>query len=343
QAEIYRPLLENDPPAFLTKDRVDNPWDDVPDFEDYNRIPFRKIVRALTNLARARETGTKPTSQGILVLGEAGTGKTHLLMRVARKVSGTNHILFVPKPNNEDAVAQHIWANMVLSLAKSSPTGGSHRSQLDDLLAHVFTDVLVPEFEQDIRDGKDADLKQRWVKSLCEDPYNLFRMLGEGEQKQGNMDKIRRRTLRYLQHKHPEVDQRIAHVLITYCFVVREDRKRVLLTWLAGQDLDEAEAKGLGLESSWVKIDETSADVSTQQQREDQALRAIRTIGILSTHYQPLILAFDQLEGLRDHERLSQRWGDTVREIFTMTPNLMVVTCIFPSLWESWFSQTLGS
>jgi hypothetical protein len=338
QAEKYRPLLEDDPPPFL--DRVNTPWDHVPDLAEYNQDAYRKIVRALKALARTKGGGDDSNSQGILVLGEAGTGKTHLLMRVARNLSDTNHVLFVRKPNNEDAVAQHVWANMVSSLTRSLPASGSKRSQLDDLLAHVFTAVLIPGFELDIQEGKD-DLKRRWVEDLKADPYNLFKMLGEGEQRQSNMDKIRRRTLRHLMHKHPDVDQRIAHVLITYCFVAREDRKRVLLTWLSGQDVDQAEAKDLGLDTSWVKIDETSADVGTQQQREEQALRAIRTIGILSTYYQPLILAFDQLEGLRDQERLSHRWGDTVREIFTMTPNLLVVTCIFPSLWESWFNRAL--
>jgi hypothetical protein len=155
------------------------------------------------------------------------------------------------------------------------------------------------------------------------------------------MEKIRRLTLRFLQTTHPEVDQTIARVLITYCFVSREDRKRVLLTWLSGQDVDENEAKDLGLPQSWVTVDDTSTDTSTQQQREEQALRAIQSIGVLSTYYQPLILAFDQLEGLRDQHRLTQRWGDTVREIFTMTPNFLVLTCIFPSLWESWFSEEL--
>ena len=204
---------------------------------------------------------------------------------------------------------------------------------------HVFKAVLVPVFEQDIQDGKDAEQKQRWVDRLRSDPYNLFNMLGEGERRQDNMEKIRRRTLRFLQTTHPDVDQKIAHVLITYCFVSREDRKRVLLTWLSGQDVDEAEAKDLALPATWVNIDEKSSETSVQQQREEQALRAIRTIGILSTYYQPLILAFDQLEGLRDQERLTTRWGDTVREIFTMTPNFLIVTCIFPSLWESWFKK----
>lgn len=335
----YRPLLEKDPPAFL--DRVNTPWDHVPDFQEYNQHAYKRIVRALQQVSQKGTSATDSNSRGILVLGEAGTGKTHLLMRVARNLSKSNHILFVRKPNNEDAVAQHIWANVVSSLTRFLPTSGTQRSQLDDLLANVFSHVLIPEFERDISEGTDAEQRQRWVSRLRSDPYNLFNMLGEGERRQDNMEKIRKRTLRFLQFNHPDVDQKIAHVLITYCFVAREDRKRVLLTWLSGQDVDETEAKDLGLPASWVTVDETSSDVSTQQQREEQALRAIRTIGILSTYYQPLILSFDQLEGLRDQSRLTHRWGDTVREIFTMTPNFLIVTCIFPSLWESWFSQVL--
>lgn len=335
----YRTILENDPPAFF--DRVNTPWDQVPDLEDYNRTAYLRIVRALKDLARSSTDQTGSNSQGVLILGEAGTGKTHLLMRVARNLAETNHILFIRKPNNEEAVAQHIWANVVSSLARTIPTKTSLRSQLDDLLAHVFSKVLIPEFEQDIREDKDSDQKRRWVTRLQEDPYNLFNMLGEGEKRQDNLDRIRKRTLKYLQFNHPDVDQTIARVLITYCFVVREDRKRVLLTWLAGQDVDETEARDLGLPPSWVTLDETSGDASTQQQREEQALRAIRTVGILSTYYQPLILAFDQLEGLREQPRLTHKWGDAVREIFTMAPNFLVITCIFPSLWETWFSPTL--
>lgn len=337
--ERYRQLLLNDPPLFL--DRVNTPWDQVPDVKEYNQHAYNRIVRALGQLSRSQSQQEEPNSQGMLILGEAGTGKTHLLMRVARNLSGTNHILFVRKPNNEEAVFQHIWANIVSSLARYLPDSGTQRNQLDDLLAHVFSKVLIPELEQDIREDKDAEQKQRWVSRLTADPFNLFSMLGEGEQRQANMERIRRRTLRYLQDKHPNVDQKIAHVLITYCFVVTEDRKRLLLSWLSGQDIDEIEAKAVGLPTSWVNLDHTSTDVAIQQQREEQALRAITTIGVLSTYYQPLILAFDQLEGLRDHRRLTERWGDAVREIFTTTPNFLVVTCIFPSLWKSWFGPEL--
>ncbi len=338
QSNQYRPLLEEDPPKFT--DRVDTPWDDVPDLPSYNDAAYRRIVRSLKQISQDHsQEGAK--SRGILVLGEAGTGKTHLLMRVAKNLSGTNHILFVRKPNNEDAVAQHVWSNIVNSLARTVPTSGKPRSQLDDLLAHVFSNVLIPGFERDVQDGTDVEQRQRWIKSLRSNPYNLFEMLGEGEKRSSNVRIIRKRTLQYLQVTHPDVDQLIARVLITYCFVSREDRKRMLLSWLSGQDIDSEEADQMRLPPSWVSITEESSDVSVQKQREDQALRAIRTIGTLSTHYQPLILAFDQLEGLRDEKRLTRALGDILREIFTMTPNLLVLTCIFPSLWNSWFQPVL--
>jgi hypothetical protein len=339
----YRILLEKDPPEFV--DRVNSPWDQVPDCSMYNASAYRRIVRDLNRLTKENESDrvsnipSGTSSRGVLVLGEAGTGKTHLLMRVAKKLSETNHILFVRKPNNEEAVARHIWANIVNSLSRILPN--SEHSQLDDLLAHVFTAVLIQIFQQDIAEGVNVEVRKRWVNLLNANPFNLFSMLGEGEKRIENMKALRNHTLRYLQTHHPDVDQRITHALITYCFVVTPLRKRLLLTWLSGQDIDENEAQIIGLPATWVEIDDISTDTSAQQQTEEQALRAIRTIGILSTYYQPLILTFDQLEGLRGEERLTQRWGDVVREIFTMTPNLLIITCIFPSLWESWFTQIL--
>ena len=333
----FRPVLDQDPPRFI--DRVDTPWSDVPDLPAYNQRQYRRLERSLRQLTQ--NDSSNPSSQGVLVLGEAGTGKTHLLMRVASKLSHRNHILFVRKPNNEETVAHHVWANIVSSLTHRVPTSGTERSQLDDLLAHVFSRVLISNFKEDLAKGVQVDQRQRWITDLEGNPFNIFSMLGSGERRNKNLGSLRNRTLRYLLLHYPGVDQRIAHVLITYCFTVQEDRKRMLLTWLTGQDIDESDAEFLGLPPSWTDSEEGVTDTSLQQQREEQSLRAIRTVGILSTLYQPLILAFDQLEGLRGEERLTQRWGDVIREIFTMTPNMLVVTCIFPSLWETWFKPNL--
>ena len=331
----FRPILEDDPPQFL--DRVNTPWETVPDLPAYNQTAYNRINRALKAVVDAR--GAAGGTQGILVLGEPGAGKTHLLMRVAQTLSKKNHVLFVNRPTNRHSIAQHIWSSIVTSLAQTLPAGNG-RSQLDDLLAHVFRDIIVPELEKDVRDGKDAVKKRGWVNSLNKDAYTLFTRLGEDEQRQNNYKFIRTRTLKYLRTHHPDIDHQIGDVLIRYCFV-SDDRKTLLLNWLAGQDLDEAEAKNLGVPSTWADYEKAADDDDVRGLREQRALRAITTIATLSTHYQPLILAFDQLEGLRGDEAMTLAWGDTVREIFTRAPNMLVVTCIFPSLWENWF-QTLA-
>ncbi len=135
----FRSILESDPPSFF--DRVNTPWDQVPDLEDYNKHAYLRIVRALKDLARSKSQQTGSNTQGVLILGEAGTGKTHLLMRVAKNLSETNHILFIRKPNNEEAVAQHIWANVVSSLARKLPT-----KTVNEANSTIFWHMSSPKF-----------------------------------------------------------------------------------------------------------------------------------------------------------------------------------------------------
>ncbi len=96
-------------------------------------------------------------------------------------------------------------------------------------------------------------------------------MLGNGEQRRKNMILIRRRTLSFLKQKQAEVDQTIAHVLITYCLVSDSNRKRLLLEWLRGTEIENEKAKELGLpKSTWeVVTDETARDAAIQQAREN--------------------------------------------------------------------------
>lgn len=333
----YRELLEEDPPLFV--DRVNTPWETLPHLPEYNAKAYRLIRRRLKGMRKQLEQKMPAQSHGLLILGEAGTGKTHLLMSVALDFARENHIMFIRKPNNEDAVALHIWNNMVESLTK--PVPGGEQTQLDALLSHVFSDIIVRLLKEDIAQNKDVEKKQPWVERLEEAPANIFTLLGRGETRNQKMGYLRRLTLGYLREYHPEVDQTIARTLITYCLLASDFHKRTLLTWLQGQQVEEGAANQLGISESWIKLEQLSSNASLRQQREEQALRAIRTIGVLSTYYHPLVLAFDQLEGLRDESILTRRWGDAVREIFTMTPNLLVITCIFPNLWKTWFADSL--
>ena len=187
------------------------------------------------------------------------------------------------------------------------------------------------------RSVRDADKKRRWVEKLRADPHNLFTMLGGGEQRQKNLDYIRTRTLSAVKAAHAKVDPAIARALITYCLVASDADRHHLRTWLHGVELDAAVATRLGLPALLAPLDLSADDRQVGRRREEQALRAIVSVATLSTHHQPLLLAFDQLEGLRGDEELTLAWGDVVREISDQAPNVLIVTCVFPSLWRDWF------
>lgn len=341
EANAFRALLEDEPPRLTTY--VNTPWEAVPDLPAYNAGAYRLIERRLKAMSRRATAGESVPTQGVLVLGEAGTGKTHLLMRVARALSATNPVMFIHKPNNEEAVAQHVWSHLIESLTRHVPGLGAGQSQLDHLLSHVFTAVLVPLLELDVTEGLNAKQKQRWLGQLKESPRNLFEMLESGPNRQKHLDFLRNKVLSHLRIYHPDVDQTIARALMNYCFLANDRDRRAMLTWLMGQQIDESTMRRLGVTPLWSEpLDETASDIHIRQERERQAIIAIRTIGDLSRYYhKPLILAFDQLEGLRGERRLTQRWADVVQQVFTVAPNLLVVTCIFPSLWETWFDQEL--
>ena len=290
-----------------------------------------KRIRFILDQYKKHTPQTPSPSHGVVLLGEAGAGKTHLLMRVAQQLSKGHFVLFVPMPNHEEAVYLHTWSNIVQSLAKVVPARSPDRSQLDDLLAHVFSAVLIPDFE------KSGDQERRWAKRLRANPLDLFGMLGEGHQRERNFRSIRERTLRQLRQTHPTIDVGITRALITYVLAANDRTRQSVLTWLAGQGgINETQSKSLGLPMQWVEVDEQSNHLTLLQQRENQAFAAIKTLGMLSTYYQPLILAYNQLEGMRTRENLTRRWSEAARDIITFAPNYLVLTCVFPSIWEAW-------
>jgi hypothetical protein len=328
---IYRSKLSAYPPAF--EDIVHTPWETIPDLTSYNQAAYNALRGYLSQMQKKRQAAKGPVpSQGVLLCGEAGTGKSHLLMRIARELSRENYILFVPRPNSTATLTLQVWAHVMSSLTQKLPGRSDQYTQLDDLLAHVFSNVLIPQFE-----ATGAPEQHRvWANRLKQDPLSLMRMLGTGKQAASNLRVIRNRTLKFLTEKHGmEIDRTIAHAMITYC-LIREDRRRKnILCWLSGQGgLDATEVAELGLPADWGT---PTGEPLSEQEREEQAFRALKTLGILSGYYQPFILCFDQLEGLRGDAALTRKWSDTVREIINYVPNMLVLSCMWLSNWEKWF------
>ncbi len=65
-------------------------------------------------------------------------------------------------------------------------------------------------------------------------------------------------------------------------------------------------------------------------------MEAIAVFGELSTLDEPLIMVFDQLEGLglAHNAAILESFGAAVKEILTHVPNSLVVLNLFPDRWE---------
>ena len=77
-------------------------------------------------------------------------------------------------------------------------------------------------------------------------------------------------------------------------------------------------------------------NISQKIHTEEFALEAISVLGKLSIQDEPLILVFDQLEGLKYNEELLMKFGENIKELFTHIPNCVIVFNFFPDRWEEY-------
>lgn len=326
------------------QDVVRDPWRKVPDIPELNAKAYEAIIEELEDLSFEIESKVQDqdydcSARRVLLIGKAGMGKSHLLMKVAQNQDYPNYFAYIARSYDENSVAFDIFQQMISSLNQSTPNIPDNGTQLDDLLAHVFSRILIEQLQEET---KDVDKKQQWIRKLEESPYNLFELIGDSRTATKFKPALTFKIQNYLAERDPEIDLNIVEKLCSYCFYIEQTNKTAILSWLRGQPLREQLAKLLGLEKTWWDTSYESMVEDSPQIREKPALRAIRTIGILTSYYRPLVLAFDQLEGLKSGGMsLTAAWEDRYRQILDETPNLLMVVCMLPELWEGWFTQVL--
>ena len=261
--------LASDYPRFDS--RIDTPYRVHPDCITFNDRPFRRIKQELALLQHAASPENACSSRGVLVLGNPGSGKTHLLMRLAQSADNGNAVVYVRRPTNEDAVAVQTWQNIVDSL--SNDIGFTGQSQLDRLLARVFSHILIRELEEDCAVDKATDQKMRWIDQLTVDPLSIAQTLGSGETRRARLAYARRRILSRLVKQHREACPKIVDALVKFCLFSQDNDKRIIQTWLAGQEVDPLEGERLGIQP-WTRDEDASSNRAIWQAREQRALDA---------------------------------------------------------------------
>lgn len=320
----YQLYLKMTNPQILTQpnpvnpfsSRVDTPFQQHPDFQPIYQDKFRLLKSIISEIRQDQNH----QSRGAVVIGEPGSGKTHLMMRMAQELLQVNRLLFIRQPNNPETILYHTYTRILESFVQTVPSNGF--TQLENLLAHSFVKIISTTQHLTL-----TERDQHILQIVQTDHLNLYRHLGaEGTTvRQKFWQHIERRVSTWWMDKYGTAGfaPQIIRGIIKFCGYSEHRRKTVVSRWLAAQHLEPEETELVAL-PNW----------NEELSREDFSLQAIAVFSCLSLLDEPLIIIFDQLEGLKYNEQLLKQFSFAVTELFTHVPNSLIIFNLFPDRWQ---------
>jgi hypothetical protein len=269
---------------------VASPWEatrtDVPD------IHGKVFDRCLQGVEHVRRSGR---SIALLIHGEAGSGKTHLLSRLRAHLapqapSATNRPECLYVWVRLQTSPRMIWRTLRRTLVDDwfRPVGGAH-SQFHRILFHRLAEIRTAE----------GDLERWYEYMLDEVPDGLAEL----------MDRIANGL---------DLDRNTA---VAFTHIAFGRHLRDLRAWLAGTSLPQATLERMDL----------AQEDGNDDEREDESRRIVLMLCRLAGHGLPIALTFDQVEALQtapgDRDALFA-FGQTISTLHDGTTNVLLVSCV---------------
>lgn len=269
---------------------VASPWDatgiDVPAI--HGQV-FERCLSAVENVREARKSG------GLLIHGEAGSGKTHLLRQLRARLTPSRPA----DTSREDSLftwvrlqtsSRMIWRTLRRALVDDwfRPVAGV-RSQFDRVLFHRLAGIRIAE----------GDLELWHEFMLREQPADLAR----------HIDEIATAL---------DLDRNTA---VAFEHIVFGRHRRDLRAWLAGDSLPQSVLDQLGM------VQEDAID----EEREEEARRVVFQLCALAGEKLPVVIAFDQIEALqsnRDDRDSLIAFGKVVGALHDGPKNLVLLSSV---------------
>ncbi|MEA1955734.1 MAG: hypothetical protein U9N02_04485 [Campylobacterota bacterium] len=338
--KLYKLLLDISSTKSIAKEnnpfnssKVDNPFQTHYDFNDIYKNQFNQLLLTLNEIKKDTNNQTK----SLVVLGEAGIGKTHLMMRFVKNVSKTNRFLFIRQPNNPNSVLFHIYARTIESFKEK--IDNSKYSQLEYLLAKSFSKIII----NDIENNKITQVKSKIKDILSQNHLSIYEKFGKdsSKQKSNNWKTLTKMMLKWLKSEKSSdlISENLLKALLKYTYYKDESKREIILRYLGGNEIDADELNSVDL-IPW----------NNDYSKEEFALQAISLLGKLSIFDEPMILCFDQLESMKYDNELLMKFGESLKELITHTPNTLIIINLFPDRWinfcnnfDSSITDRLGS
>ncbi|MDM8567006.1 hypothetical protein QUF74_15315 [Candidatus Halobeggiatoa sp. HSG11] len=319
----------------FSNSRVDTPFQHHIDLKEVYQTEFARLNSVIDDIKADTENHQ---TKGAVVTGEPGIGKTHMMMRLATERLASNRLLFIRQPNNIDSVLYHTYSRVLESLVEKVPH--SPYSQLEHLLATSFSKIIINTFREFRGNNTKAvgildyfrrltDKDRYILEVLSKDPLNIYKELGrEGARnKREYWQRIEILIDGWWKRYYGDAGYAttILKGIVKFCSYSDPNKKRLVGKWLSASELDTAESNSIGLKN-W----------KDDGSKEAFSLDAMMVFGKLSIMDEPLIIIFDQLEGLglEYNKQLLHRFGDATKELFTYVPNSLIILNLFPDRWE---------
>ncbi len=245
-------------------------------------------------------------SASVLIHGEPGSGKTHLLSRLRERAAEDN-----AKPSLEEN--RHVFISVRLTTSPSRIWRHVRQCFVDDLLR--LSPNNLTQLEQAIATRLAKEIPQEGDMALCWDymleedqAQRLQKFLGDWIMEANGSSALLRVLLRLL-HGQNRIAAR---------------------AWLRGEMLPESDLESLGLPKAQ---DDDEMDVSPENEAKEVVLALCRLIGPGA----PIIFCFDQVEGLQhvsdDNAGLLQ-FGQLVSVLHDETHHAVLISCVQSSYLE---------
>ena len=221
--------------------RVDNPFQTHPDNTNVYHAQYHTLESVIDDIKYDRNQQSK----GAVVIGQPGTGKTHLIMRLATQRLKLNRLLFIPCPNDANTIKYHTYTSILESLNKPIPDTGFN--QLEYFLANTFLGIIKSS-------SVDTQRIQGILERIGDEPLRLYQIMG-GENTQArrnNWDYVEKFISDWWFQKYGAVGYapEIIKGIVKFCRYSDPSYKQSIKKWLAADQLEPEELDKIGL-SSW--------------------------------------------------------------------------------------------
>lgn len=292
---------------------VSDPWE-LPetDIANIHQPAFARCREAVAAIRARRHT------TGVLVHGEAGSGKTHLLARLRARIAreaeadgpgGLQDAIFVSVRLQTSArlIWRHLRDCLVGDLLRRASDGST---QLERLLLHLLGEqgLISGDQRQWLSQRRQA---ARHNSDHCDELSEMFDSLGGGVRLSNNLRAV------------------IEHLLL--------GRHRGLAAaWLHGESLSETDLQRLGI---------TSAS-DNDEELEVLARQLVVALSSLARAELPIIFCFDQVEALQlDPQDVSGlvAFGQLISVLQAETRHALLISCIQSSFLDTLHQAVRGA